>query len=297
MGRARGCAEMGRSVLLLVNRDKPEADAAAQRIEETIAKYGRVVAAIDTDADDLPESGVDLIVVLGGDGTLLSQSRRTAGMRVPLLGVNFGKLGFMAEFDEDALTEQASDLFGDAPLQVREAALLRVTVSRAGEEHLNGTALNEAVVTAGPPYRMIELCLRIDGRTGPIVSGDGLIVSTPLGSTAYTLSAGGPIIAPGVDAMAITPIAAHTLAFRPIAVPGTSVVELELLRVNGDGRGPGTTLVLDGQVHEPLGVGDRVRIARDARTVRLVQNQKTGYWATLTNKLNWAARPALRTRE
>ena len=288
---------MGRSVLLVVNRDKPEADAAAQRIERTIARHGRLVATIDTDDAPPDGSGVDLIVVLGGDGTLLSESRRTTALNAPLLGVNFGKLGFMAEFDESALTDQAAELFGSGTLQFRDARLLQVTVTRGGDRCFDGTALNEAVVTAGPPYRMIELCLRIDGRTGPIVSGDGLIVSTPLGSTAYNLSAGGPIIAPGVDAMAITPIAAHTLAFRPIAVPGSSVVELELLRVNSDGNGEGTTLVLDGQLHEPLREGDRVRVARHGRTVRLVQNPRTGYWSTLTNKLNWAARPALRPSE
>jgi len=160
----------------------------------------------------------------------------------------------------------------------------------------DGLALNECVVTAGPPYRMIELILSIDGEPGADIAGDGLIISTPVGSTAYTLSAGGPILGPGVDAVAITPIAAHTLSFRAIVVSGSSTIELEMRRVNSE-NSAGTTLVLDGQTDAPLQAGDVVRVVRHDVRASLVRNTHMGYWQRLNRKLNWAARPALRRRE
>jgi NAD+ kinase len=129
------------------------------------------------------------------------------------------------------------------------------------------------------------------------VSGDGMIVSTPTGSTAYNVSAGGPIVGPGVDAMTITPIAAHSLSFRPIVVGADSRVELLMLRVNAgraDGQATGTTLVMDGQVSTPLAAGDRITLTRDARPVYFVRNPLGGYWRTLIDKMHWAASPRLR---
>jgi NAD+ kinase len=140
---------------------------------------------------------------------------------------------------------------------------------------------------------MISIAMRIDGAEGPTVSGDGIIVSTPTGSTAYNVSAGGPIVAPEVDAMVITPIAAHSLSFRPIVVGAGSRIELEMLQVNAQ-DGTGTSLVLDGQVRSPLRRGDRVLIARDGPEVRFVRNPRAGYWSTLIDKMQWAVPPRLR---
>lgn len=297
---------MPRSVLLLVNRDKPEAAQAAGEVRALIERHGRVVAEQDGGSSEpvRDAKGADLIVVLGGDGTLLSQARRCADLNLPLLGVNVGRLGFLAEFDLASLREQAAAVLGGPGLATHEVRMLRAEVFEGGakQSRFSDTALNEAVVTAGPPYRMISLALSIDGAPGPTVSGDGLIVSTPTGSTAYNVSAGGPIVAPGTDAMVITPIAAHSLAFRPIVVPGSSRVEFTMLRVN-EGRGPadrrqgagrGTTLVLDGQVTTPLGEGERVSVTLDGRRVRFVRNPRGSYWATLIDKLVWAAPPRMR---
>jgi len=286
---------MSRRVLLLVNRDKPEGAEAAGEVRRLVESAGSLVAELDAlpNAPAPDPDGADLIVVLGGDGTVLSQTRRCAPLGLPVLGVNIGKVGFTAAFDVESLREQAGAIFaGEAPLRLREVAMLEVHV---GAE-LVGLAMNECVVTAGPPFRMIELALRIDGEPGPTVAGDGMIVSTPVGSTAYTLSAGGPILSPEVDALAITPIAAHTLSFRPIVVPGRSVVELELRRVNrdharGDAPGAGTTVVLDGQGSRLLSMGEVVRIRRHARPARLVVNPSAGYWGTLIRKLHWAVQP------
>ncbi len=287
---------MPRSVLLIVNTAKPEAVAAAAQVRRlVVTSGGRVAAELAADnkpADAASLRGIDLAIVLGGDGTLLSQARKFVGMDLPLLGVNMGKVGYMAEFDLDAVAQHASALFGSASLTIQDRPMLTVEVTRrTGGETVTGLALNDAVVTAGPPYRMISLSIRIDGHPGPRIDGDGLIVSTPIGSTAYNVSAGGPIVAPDVPAMVITPIAAHSLSFRPVVVSLDSMIELTVERANTDPSGMGTTLVLDGQNASTLADGDRVRIRRNGKAARFVRNPDGSYWATLINKMRWAAQP------
>jgi NAD+ kinase len=283
------------SALLLVNHDKPDAVAAAAGVRELLIREGRL-------AGELPAvigpplasaGGADLIVVLGGDGTLLSQTRRCAGLKLPFLGINLGKLGFLAEFDLPAFLQEAPRLLAAAELPVRTARMLTARTGGGASAARVETALNECVVTAGAPFLMIAIAMTIDGAPGPTVSGDGIIIATPTGSTAYNVSAGGPIVAPEVDAMVITPIAAHSLSFRPIVVGATACIELEMLEVN-DEDSIGTSLVLDGQVRSPLRRGDRVRISRDGPAVRFVRNPGAGYWSTLIDKMQWGAPPRLR---
>jgi NAD+ kinase len=316
---------MPRNVLLLVNRDKPEVTSALDEIRTLITARGRIVRelAADHSIDALrdattpsgaaPASEVDLIVVLGGDGTLMGQVRRclTAGIDLPMLGVNFGKLGFLAEFDLPALRQQATSLFDGSPLDCVARHALEVSVHHGGPTPIpaidvrgstrratGGLALNDAVITAGPPYRMITLDVRIDGHPGPQVTGDGIVIATPIGSTAYNVSAGGPIIAPDADALVITPIAAHSLAFRPVVVPASSVIDITVQRVNDEGDaetpGHGTSLVLDGQVSARLHQDDVVRFRRHPRQVRFVKNPRSSYWQTLISKMRWAAPPSLK---
>lgn len=292
---------MPRRVLLLVNNEKPEARDAAAQVARIISGHGVIVAIHPADAGPplaLP-SPIDMAVVLGGDGTLLSQSRRFASQGVPLLGVNFGKLGFMADFDVQSLSEQAAVLFGgpsDEPLPLQEFPFLSVQVYREGNRvaAFDDIALNEALVAAGPPFRMITATLFIDGHQGPTLSGDGLILSTPAGSTAYNLSAGGPIVAPGIGAMVITSIAAHTLSFRPIVISDRSVVEVVIDRANFAAPGFGSTVVLDGNTSCAIARGDRVTAQRAEQSVRFVKNPRGSYWQTLIGKLNWGQRPRLR---
>src|SRR5690606_34422936 len=180
---------MPRAALLVVNSRKPRAVEAAGEMQALIERHGRLVGRVDSSdlaarvrAGDLERP--DLIVVLGGDGTILSAARACLGLEVPLIGINTGKVGFMAGYEVAAFREAAGALLGDAPLPVREHRTLDGEVIGAdGSVRYRATAVNELVVTAGPPYRMITLDLRIDGEPGPSVSGDGLIVSTPLGST------------------------------------------------------------------------------------------------------------------
>jgi NAD+ kinase len=170
-----------------------------------------------------------------------------------------------------------------------------VTSAGGSAARFEAVAANEFVVTAGPPFRMISLALSIDGELGPAVNGDGLIVSSPMGSTAYNVSAGGPIVVPGVDGLCITPIAAHSLSFRPIVVPSSSRVQLRMDRVNDSDEG-GTTLVADGQLPHRIHAGDCIEFRGMHEHVDLVIDPKVSYWATLLGKMHWAAAPKERRR-
>ncbi|MFN7374052.1 MAG: NAD(+)/NADH kinase [bacterium] len=293
----------GRKVLLLVNRTKPEVLAALGQVREAIRSGGGVVAH-ELDTDDAPLTSMhnaDLIVVLGGDGTLLNQARRAASLRLPMLGVNFGKLGFLAEYDLASLRQQSAEVFsGAVPLPIAHRALLAVSIERPGQQPPLGTqaglALNDAVIVPGPPYRMVELGISIDEQPGPAVLGDGLVVSTPVGSTAYNASAGGPILAPDTHALVLTPLAAQTLSFRPVVVAGGSTIRVHVVRANDEGPGQGgTTLLLDGRLSCKLCKGDVLTIRLAERPVDFVRNPRQSYWSTLITKLNWAKPPTMRS--
>ena len=290
---------MGRRVLLLVNRSKNEAVAALPQVRQIIKEGGGTVADEHSAIDDGPISdtkGADLVVVLGGDGTLLTQARRFTQLKPtpPLLGVNFGKLGFLAEFDTGTLDRQKLALFDGRPLKLLERRLLLTRIERNGEPMEcgglgAGLALNDAVITAGPPYRMISITLSIDGHKGPTFQGDGVIVSTSVGSTAYNAAVGGPILAPETSALVVTPLAAQTLSFRPVVVSGGSRVELTLNRVNEQvGDHAGTTLLLDGRIACTVAAGDRLTLSLHDRPIEFVSNAERNYWDTLITKMGWA---------
>ncbi|GJM18395.1 MAG: NAD kinase [Phycisphaeraceae bacterium] len=289
---------MGRAVLIIVNRRKPDADSALAQVRTLVEARGSVVGVVDADGDlpaePIDAAGADLAVVLGGDGTLLSAARRLEGTDVPILGVNIGRVGFMTGYEIETIADRCDDVFGNGPLNIRPVRSIvgDVIDGATGKTRRTERAINEFVVTAGPPYRMITLGLTIDGVPGPSVAGDGLIFSTPTGSTAYNVSAGGPIVAPGVDAFVLTPIAAHSLSFRPIVIPADARVELTVSSVNAH-ETAGTTLVIDGQVHERLTEGDRVAF-RGGPMTRFVYADDSSYWATLQEKMGWAAPPTQR---
>lgn len=290
---------MGRSVLLIVNERKPDAMEAAGEVRALIERHGRLAGMLRASSDEpLPEAGaVDLVVVLGGDGTLLNAAHRFRALGKPMLGVNVGKVGFLAGFELEAIARHAPGVFGAGALTVRSVPTLRATISDDGaaEPLDDAVALNEFVVAAGPPYRMITLSLTIDGHAGPTVSGDGLIVSTPLGSTAYNVSSGGPIISPDLDAAVVTPIAAHSLAFRPIVVPTSTAISITVLEANQPGAGAeGTALVADGQILRNIGAGQRVGITVGDDRVQFAHDPDANYWDTLMHKMHWAVQPRVR---
>lgn len=281
-----------RRAILLAGHSRPEVTAIIDEVRGEIARHVTIEAELEADSSPLPEGlDVDFAVVLGGDGTLLGQARRLLDRDIPLVGVNLGRLGFLAAFDWPSLKRHLAQVFTGTPTIVHRMVLDATVIDEGGTAIHRAAAVNDCVVAAGAPFRMIELHLTIDRQRGPDLTGDGVIISTPVGSTAYNVSAGGPIVHPGVEAMIITPNAPHSLAFRPIVVPAGSVLEVDVVRANH-----GTTLVLDGQSSKPLTRGQRLQIRRHAKTAAFVANPESTYWRTLLDKMRWAAPPTYRDR-
>jgi NAD+ kinase len=276
--------------LLIVNREKPEAGRTADAIRAEIARHAETLELSASEEPLAPGVAFDIAVVVGGDGTLIAQTRRLLDHGKPIVGVNAGRLGFLAEFDAADLEKHAALVFGAKP-PLRERMLLAVTVERAGGGRETGTAINDAVITAGSPHRMIEMSLKVDADdAGVDMIGDGVIIATPTGSTAYSASAGGPIVHPDVAGVTITPICAQSLAFRPVVVRSTDDIALVMRRVN-----EGTCVVLDGQRHISLQSGDTVRTREHGRKALFVANPSNRYWDALRAKMKWAAPPSYRT--
>lgn len=280
----------GPRVVLLASHDRPDVARVTEQLRAALASRVTIVQELPVTGDPLPDDlEADLAIAVGGDGTLISQARRLSDRDLPLIGVNVGRLGFLAEFDPQSIIDHADEVFGDAP-PVHEHLMLSMEVhDDSGRITEHELAMNDGVITAGEPFRMIELSLRINGITGPMLNGDGVIVATPVGSTAYNVSAGGPIVHPFVEALAITPLAAHSLAFRPIVVAASSEICIDVLKAN-----EGTTLVADGRVAARLQAGQRVFFRIHDRRAKLVINPATPYWRILLDKLRWAAPPTYR---
>jgi NAD+ kinase len=276
-------------LFICANQSRPKVQPFVDAKLKWIKQHADVVG-LDVDGSaPLHDVEADAILVLGGDGTLLAAARRLAGKQIPLMGVNFGRLGFLANFTPDEFQADFHRLI-ERELPITPRQILQVTVEAQGAQHFSSIALNDAVVTAGPPYHIIDLVLTVrDGAagTGSVhCSGDGIIISTPSGSTAYNLAAGGPIVTLGINAVAITPICPHSLSFRPVVAPMTSTITLTPERVN-----PGTTLFCDGQSSIPLRVGDKVTITRADHDVLLYDNPHSNPWQALAEKLHWALGP------
>jgi len=224
----------------------------------------------------------DFAVVFGGDGSIISVARSLSQCSVPVIGVNLGKLGYLAEFSTKELKEYFSDIIsGNGHIEKR--MMLSCCVFNNGKVTLRSAAINDVVINSGQPFRMIEFKISVNGQPLAGCVSDGLIISTPTGSTAYNLSAGGPILSGTVEAMVVTPICPHSLNFRPIVINADSKVEVVGLKVN-----KGTTISIDGQVSVPLSSNDIVRIERHKGQFLIVDNPLRTKWDTLATKLRWA---------
>ena len=224
---------------------------------------------------------VDLIVVLGGDGTMISTARLIGDRSIPVLGINYGGLGYLTEFRiEEMFAALEQILAGNYELDPR--VTLRVEHCRSGETLLTNRVLNDVVINKAALARIIELEVWLDRLFVNNFRADGLIVSTPTGSTAYNLSAGGPIIFPTMNAVVITPICPFTLSNRPIVVPDEAEIELVLKTKNEE-----VALTLDGQVGFQLQAGDSVKIRKSRTTFNLVQPPNRNYFDVLRDKLRW----------
>ncbi len=228
--------------------------------------------------------GTDLAVVAGGDGTLLSVARIAAPKGIPILGVNLGGLGFLTELAPDELFAGIEKILdGDYHLEERHA--LRVRYRHGGRIRKEYLLLNDAVITKGALSRMITLDVLVDGDDVATCIADGLIVSSATGSTAYNLSAGGPILDPRMSAFVIAPICPHTMTYRPLVVPGTVRVEVRLRRTS-----EAVYLTLDGQVGFPMKPGDSIEVDRHPDPVRLVRVARRTFFEVLRRKLSWGTR-------
>jgi NAD+ kinase len=242
---------------------------------------------LKVDKDQLV-SRVDLILVLGGDGTLLGMAGRIgqAGVDIPILGVNFGGLGFLTEVTLPELySTLEATLNGTA--QTDERMTLRATTLRDESPFDDRVVLNDVVLTQGPLSRIIDLSVTVDDQFVTRVRADGLIVSSPTGSTAYNLAAGGPILHPQVDGLVITPIAAHTLTNRPLVVPGSTEVRVQ---PHMDSSRDEVYVTFDGQFGFRLMEHDIVSVRRSARPIRLIRATGRNYFEVLREKLKWGQR-------
>jgi NAD+ kinase len=223
----------------------------------------------------------DILLVLGGDGTILAAAREAAPRGIPILPINMGSLGFLTSFSAEEMYSALEDTLAGRAI-TEERVLIRAERTREGQVLTRQLVLNDAVVHKGTLARMIEVELYIDEAFVCRYRADGLICASPTGSTAYSMSAGGPIVEPGVSAILITPICPHTLSDRPIVVSDTAHIEL-ILSQSSDS----VFLTLDGQTGVPMQVGDRVKITRATEKLKLLQPPNKSYFQILRNKLKW----------
>ena len=223
----------------------------------------------------------DLLLVLGGDGTLLAAARVAAPRGIPILPINMGSLGFLTSFRLEELYPALEDILAGR-LTISERVMLHAELQRGDKILDKQTVVNEVVINKGALARMIELELSIDRDFVCRYRADGLIVASPTGSTAYSLSAGGPIVHPSVDSFIITPICPHTLSDRPVVVSDTSIIEVKL-----SAGTESVFLTLDGQKGIPLQATDRVRVSRAQQLLKLIQTPNKSYFEILRNKLKW----------
>jgi NAD+ kinase len=267
----------------------PKREYVLEAIEEFVGfAEGKAEVVIQCATDECTAGmlkGVDLAVVFGGDGTIIAAARHLRQGKTPIVGVNVGKLGFLAEFSVDELKEYFEDIVS-GQAQVEKRMMLGGAVVNDGKEKFRAAAVNDVFITAGPPFRMIELRISVDDQSVAGCISDGLIISTPTGSTAYNLSAGGPILSGKMEAMVITPVCPHSLSFRPIVINADSKVEIVGVRVN-----EGTTVSMDGQFSCKLAVDEVVRIEKEKSDFLIVNNPVRTQWEALASKLSWAGKP------
>jgi len=256
-------------------------DAEAARIESLLVGRGHSVSLQRVLQGDGCGVQTDLVVVLGGDGSILRTARWMGYQQVPVLGVNLGRLGFLADFRRDEVAD-AFDEIAAGRFRFVDHLMFECELIRDGKSIHRQIGLNETSIVAGSPFSVIEICLHVDGKLATTYRGDGLIVSTPVGSTAYNLSAGGPIVRKDIDAFIFTPLNPHTLTNRTVIDSAAREYELLLSDPN-----PGSACVVDGQVVARLVAGDRIRVRRAAARFTLIETRQHGYYRTLREKLAW----------
>jgi NAD+ kinase len=280
-----------KTLALVAKKGKSEAVELARAIRDhcrdrTVLAERHLAEAAGIDAADNGELAerADLIIVLGGDGTLIHAARLLRGRPVPILGINLGSLGFLTEVPQSELFPVLDQvLAGKAPLTSRMKLTCRLF--RGGTQLIEDEVLNDVVINKGALARIADHECSIDGHYVTLYKADGVIVATPTGSTAYSLSANGPIVHPALDCVIVTPICSHALTQRPIVVPADQVISLVLKSEVAD-----VYLTIDGQTGHELKTGDRIEVQRSSNRVLLVKNPRMDYFGILRQKLHWGER-------
>ncbi|MEX2114020.1 MAG: NAD(+)/NADH kinase [Pirellulales bacterium] len=280
----RAKADTRMRMLLLAAGERPELAAEADRLATLVDKHADVVRADLSAGDDLARAEFDLAVVVGGDGSMLRAAHQMGRQQRPVIGVNLGKLGFLADLSPDEFVVSLPTICS-TPLPVIEHLMFECQVIRDGRTLHKHLGLNEVAVLAGPPFAILDVDLYVDSELVTTYSCDGLIVSTPVGSTAHSLSAGGPILRQDLQAFVILPISPHTLTNRPVVDSAERIYEVVIPRPH-----EGTSIVADGRVLCRAESGDCVRVERSEARFQLVSLPGHGYYKTLREKLGWSGR-------
>ncbi len=272
---------MFRKVGLIINQDKPEAVKMAQMTESFFSEYSIFTAYLQQDGSLAKD--MDLIMTFGGDGTFLAGARFAMEYDIPLLGINLGTVGFLTEEEPGHLSECLTAIL-NGEFQTEERFLLSICQIKTGERFL---ALNDAVITRGGFARLIRVECCVNGESFGIFTADGMIAATPTGSTGYSLSAGGPIVQPGMDCIVLTPVCAHSLQSCPCIVSGSSRISMKLLPE----RQQTAELQIDGMVCGKLGAGDEILISGSDKTVKLIRIHPYHFFSLLQDKLiEWGSK-------
>ncbi len=286
------------SQLLVAIISKPQKPELAGILRDLIAwlesrKYGHILdhesasyleAVNPVAREAMPQRQPNLVIVLGGDGTLLAAARAFARTTTPLLSVNLGSLGFLTEIPLSGLYATL-EAWCDNRAEIEERSMMHSELHRDGKIFCEWDALNDVVVSKGAIARMADFTVKIADQFVATFRADGIIVSTPTGSTAYNLAAAGPIVMPSVNAMVVTPICPHLLTIRPIVVPGDLTISIDIEGVPNE-----IYLTVDGQEAVPLLLGDQIACCRSQYSVRLVRLRPNGLFSVLRSKLKWGER-------
>lgn len=287
---AAACGARLRAVLLSSGQ-RAQFLSEIDRVRPLIGQDAEIVAEDYSGQNDISAIDADLAIVFGGDGSILRAAHQMRQRQLPVIAVNLGKLGFLADVCPDELPEILSELRA-GELQVVEHLMLDCSVIRGGEVRFRQMGLNEIAIRTGPPFSLMNIQLYVDSELATTYSGDGLILSTPVGSTAHSLSAGGPILRKNLDAVVITPLIPHTLTNRPVVDSADRVYEMEVVEPHGE-----TAAVVDGRELCRLERGDRVRVTRAPVRFKLVVPPGHSYYRTLREKLNWGGQLPRRKEE
>lgn len=272
-------------ILMLGSGERPNVRDWAKKLIPVVEQFAELVLVDLFSQEDLSEIDADLVVVLGGDGSILRAAKQMRNNQIPVVGVNLGKLGFLADLAPDEFLEVLPDVCAGR-YRIVEHLMFNCSVSRHGQVLHRTLGLNEATIHGGPPYSMLDVELYVDAELVTTYSCDGLIISTPVGSTAHSLSAGGPILRKNLQAFVISAISPHTLTVRPVVDAADCVFDVVVREPN-----EATSVVVDGHMLCRLTAEDQVRVERAEPKFKLIEVHGHNYYRTLREKLGWGGNP------